>query len=102
MLVQSDYFQDDLFPPTRILWEPSMSAQEWFAGSNVPAKKLDLKPDDMDTCKYHSLTTSYSYLFVAGFFYFFSSFFPFFFHVENPFMFYYRLNFVVEFYISGD
>jgi len=47
--VKSDYFQDDLFPPTRILWEPSMSAQEWFTGSNTPAKKLDLKPDDMDT-----------------------------------------------------
>ena len=50
-LMQSDYFQDDLFPPTRILWEPSMSAQEWFTGSNTPAKKLDLKPDDMDTRK---------------------------------------------------
>jgi len=29
-----------------------MSAQEWFAGSNTPAKKLDLKPDDMDTRKH--------------------------------------------------
>jgi len=47
--VKNDYFQDDLFPPTRILWEPSMSAAEWFAGSNTPPKKLDLKPEDMET-----------------------------------------------------
>ena len=26
-----------------------MSAAEWFAGSNTPPKKLDLKPEDMET-----------------------------------------------------
>ena len=49
--VKNDYFQDDLFPPTRILWEASTSAGHWLAGGNVPAQRLDLKPSDMDTRK---------------------------------------------------
>jgi len=53
--VKNDYFQDDLFPPTRILWEASTSAGHWLAGGNVPAQRLDLKPSDMETRKIFAL-----------------------------------------------
>lgn len=47
--VKNDYFQDDLFPPTKVLWQPSMTASQWFAGANIPPKRMDLKPNDMET-----------------------------------------------------
>ena len=31
-----EYFQDDLFPDTRVSWEPSLDSSEWFAGINIP------------------------------------------------------------------
>jgi coronin-7 len=31
--VKTAFFQDDLFPPTRVLWEPTVSSDEWFGGS---------------------------------------------------------------------
>ena len=31
--VKTVFFQDDLFPMTKVLWEPALSAQEWFQGS---------------------------------------------------------------------
>jgi coronin-7 len=49
--LQNDYFQDDLFPPTKVLWEPSMTASQWFGGANIPPKRMDLKPNDMETRK---------------------------------------------------
>ncbi|XP_037087762.1 coronin-7-like [Pollicipes pollicipes] len=45
--VKADLFQDDLFPPTRVTWEATMTAEEWLGGANVPARLLDLQPDDM-------------------------------------------------------
>jgi coronin-7 len=50
-LLQNDYFQDDLFPPTKVLWEPAMTASQWFGGANIPPKRMDLKPNDMETRK---------------------------------------------------
>ena len=50
-VLQNDYFQDDLFPPTKVLWEPSMTASQWFGGANIPPKRMDLKPNDMETRK---------------------------------------------------
>jgi coronin-7 len=32
-LSPSAFFQDDLFPPTRVFWEPTMTAEEWMAGA---------------------------------------------------------------------
>jgi coronin-7 len=49
--LQNDYFQDDLFPPTKVLWEPTMTASQWFGGANLPPKRMDLKPNDMETRK---------------------------------------------------
>lgn len=31
--VKTAYFQDDLFPPTKVLWESTMSSKEWLSGS---------------------------------------------------------------------
>lgn len=54
-LQQSEYFQDDLFPPTRVLWEPTMTAESWTNGSNVCAKRISLKPAYMRSCKLTAL-----------------------------------------------
>ena len=45
--VKSAYFQDDIFPPTKVLWEPTLSAEEWLRGSLKQAPLLDLRPEDM-------------------------------------------------------
>ena len=31
--IKTVYFQDDLFPDTKVLWEPTLSAEEWMQGS---------------------------------------------------------------------
>ena len=31
--VKTAYFQDDLFPPTKILWDPTIDSKDWLAGS---------------------------------------------------------------------
>ncbi len=45
--VRTAFFQDDLFPPTRVLWEAALSAAEWFSGKHVDAPRVSLKPEDM-------------------------------------------------------
>ncbi|XP_017754269.1 PREDICTED: coronin-7 isoform X2 [Eufriesea mexicana] len=46
--IKSELFQDDLFPPTKITWKPTMSATEWFIGNNLQAHRISLKPPGMD------------------------------------------------------
>jgi len=45
--VKSTYFQDDLFPPTRVLWEPTISGENWLNGENGEQSWISLKPSDM-------------------------------------------------------
>uniref|UniRef100_A0A1Q3FJI9 Coronin n=1 Tax=Culex tarsalis TaxID=7177 RepID=A0A1Q3FJI9_CULTA len=47
--IKSELFQDDLFPPTKVLWEPTLTANEWFSGSNKAATRISLQPEGMDT-----------------------------------------------------
>ncbi|XP_037813202.1 coronin-7 isoform X1 [Lucilia sericata] len=47
--IKSELFQDDLFPPTRVTWLPTMSAEEWFLSNDKKAKKISLQPEGMDT-----------------------------------------------------
>ncbi|XP_058813548.1 coronin-7 isoform X2 [Topomyia yanbarensis] len=47
--IKSELFQDDLFPPTRVLWEPSLSAADWFAGRDKPAPRISLQPEGMES-----------------------------------------------------
>ncbi|ETN67844.1 coronin [Anopheles darlingi] len=46
--IKSDLFQDDLFPPTKVLWEATITAEEWFAGKDVEPARKSLQPVGMD------------------------------------------------------
>ena len=46
--LQKNFFQDDVFPQTRVKWQPSMSVDEWVGGANTPQERLDLRPSDME------------------------------------------------------
>ena len=47
-VLQKLYFQDDLFPPARVTWESTMTANEFFAGEVKPPRVIDLRPDGME------------------------------------------------------
>ncbi|XP_073834070.1 coronin isoform X2 [Musca autumnalis] len=47
--IKSELFQDDLFPPTRVTWLPTMTAEEWFLSNDKKPKKISLQPEGMDT-----------------------------------------------------
>ncbi|XP_046742206.1 coronin-7 isoform X3 [Diprion similis] len=47
--IKSELFQDDLFPPTRVTWSPTVSAAEWFGRANKQAPRISLKPPGMDS-----------------------------------------------------
>ncbi len=49
-----EFFQDDLFPDTKVTWEPALTSSEWFSGIDKAPKKMSLKPSDMTSCKYGS------------------------------------------------
>ncbi|XP_049826168.1 coronin-7 isoform X2 [Aethina tumida] len=46
--IKTDLFQDDLFPPTRVTWQPTMTSTEWFAGKDKLPLRISLKPEGMD------------------------------------------------------
>ncbi|CAE1312014.1 CORO7 [Acanthosepion pharaonis] len=46
--VKSNFFQDDLFPDTKVLWEPTLSGSEWLEGNDTVPPTISLKPDDME------------------------------------------------------
>lgn len=45
---QTELFQDDLFPPTRVTWTETISAEEWFANKDKKPIRLNLQPEGMD------------------------------------------------------
>ncbi|KAF7243091.1 Coronin-7 [Varanus komodoensis] len=45
--VKKEFFQDDLYPPTDVWWEPALSAAAWLQGSDGQHRKLSLQPEDM-------------------------------------------------------
>ncbi|XP_022327050.2 coronin-7-like [Crassostrea virginica] len=45
--VRLEYFQDDLFPDTRVTWKPTMTSKEWLAGTNKQPPTQSLRPKDM-------------------------------------------------------
>jgi coronin-7 len=47
-LLQTEFFQDDLFPPTKVTWHETLTSTEWFEGKNLNAKRISLQPDDME------------------------------------------------------
>jgi len=46
-----DYFQDDIFPETRVKWEPAVTAEEWFSGKDGVQSLISLQPEGMKLCK---------------------------------------------------
>lgn len=47
--LKSELFQDDLFPPTKVTWKPTMSSTEWLGGFNKMPSRLSLKPQGMES-----------------------------------------------------
>ncbi|CAG5103997.1 Similar to CORO7: Coronin-7 (Bos taurus) [Cotesia congregata] len=45
--IKSELFQDDLFPPTRVTWTPTLSSAEWFSGIQ---KNMSNMVGDMIQC----------------------------------------------------
>ncbi|XP_070617625.1 coronin-7-like isoform X1 [Erythrolamprus reginae] len=45
--VKKEFFQDDLFPATRVWWEPALSATAWLKGANTQQQSISLQPKDM-------------------------------------------------------
>lgn len=45
--VKLEYFQDDLFPDTRVTWEATLTADDWLAGKDKPQRVIKMKPADM-------------------------------------------------------
>jgi len=50
-----EYFQDDIFSPTRDRSKSTMTAEQWFAGRNIEADKVSIRPADMKPCKFNQL-----------------------------------------------
>ncbi|XP_014784002.1 coronin-7 isoform X1 [Octopus bimaculoides] len=47
--VKSNFFQDDLFPDTKVLWEPALSGSDWLSGVDAEASRISLKPGNMES-----------------------------------------------------
>lgn len=45
--LQKEYFQDDLYPPTRVWWEPALDAGAWLDGQDGQQRRASLRPADM-------------------------------------------------------
>ncbi|XP_059140103.1 coronin-7-like [Physella acuta] len=45
--VKTEFFQDDLYPDTRVTWEPTLTAEEWLQGKDKPQRTKSMKPSDM-------------------------------------------------------
>lgn len=54
-MLQTELFQDDLFPPTHVLWKPALTSSEWFSGKNKAPQRISLRPEGMDLCEYMKL-----------------------------------------------
>ncbi|CAG9819814.1 unnamed protein product [Phaedon cochleariae] len=46
--IKTELFQDDLFPPTRVTWKPTMTSSEWFGGKEALPQRISLQPEGMD------------------------------------------------------
>uniref|UniRef100_A0A8C8SUL5 Coronin n=1 Tax=Pelusios castaneus TaxID=367368 RepID=A0A8C8SUL5_9SAUR len=45
--IKKEFFQDDIYPPTAVCWEPALPATAWLVGSDGQHRKLSLQPKDM-------------------------------------------------------
>ena len=49
--LQSEFFQDDVFPDTIVSWEPALTAKQWLEGKNGQHRTISLKPEGMTPCE---------------------------------------------------
>lgn len=49
-----EFYQDDVFVPTRDVEAATCSAEDWLAGKNVPLSLVDLRPEGLTPCESHS------------------------------------------------
>ena len=47
--VKSSYFQDDIFPPTRVLWAPALEASAWVGQEEKQPEWESLRPPGMSS-----------------------------------------------------
>ena len=47
--IKSNYFQDDIFPPTRSLWHPAVSGSAWAGGEDTQPEWVSLRPPGMSS-----------------------------------------------------
>ncbi|XP_032522861.1 coronin-7 isoform X2 [Danaus plexippus] len=52
--IKSELFQDDLFPPTLVTWQPWQSCRDWFANKHVAALTASLQPPGMEPLSAYS------------------------------------------------
>ncbi|CAI8046126.1 Coronin-7 [Geodia barretti] len=45
---RTEYFQDDVYPETRVTWEAALTSQEWLSGEDGVQSSLSLRPHDME------------------------------------------------------
>ncbi|CAJ0957485.1 unnamed protein product [Ranitomeya imitator] len=45
--VKKEFFQDDVFPPSRVTWEPALTAEEWLSGKDKQQPSISLCPQGM-------------------------------------------------------
>ncbi|KAI8592928.1 hypothetical protein BDZ88DRAFT_406604 [Geranomyces variabilis] len=45
--LRREFFQDDIFPPTRDATKPALEIEDWLDGGKVELKRVDLAPADM-------------------------------------------------------
>ena len=53
-LFQMEYFQDDIYPDTRVTWQAALSAQEWLDGGDELQSSISLIPADMKPCEHNT------------------------------------------------
>ncbi|XP_059061678.1 coronin-7-like [Achroia grisella] len=52
--IKSELFQDDLFPPTAVTWEPWQAAADWLRGATVAPRVASLQPPGMEPLSAHT------------------------------------------------
>lgn len=56
--IQTELFQDDLFPPTRVIWSETISSNDWLDNKNKQPLRVSLQPDGMDCLSSNVVTTT--------------------------------------------
>ncbi|XP_063791045.1 coronin-7 [Pseudophryne corroboree] len=45
--VKKEFFQEDVFPASRVTWEPALSSEEWLSGKDKQQRSISLCPEGM-------------------------------------------------------